>query len=339
MTGKRLAIITLVIGVLIVSILGYDFRRQIYLKSMNINDDYNFSIRLGDNFQNILSDMHDKQLLKPHDSIVPLSWYIRLYAQIGGMRLEQIQAGEYLLKPDMKLYQFLDKAFAGEVVQRKFSIIEGYTMKQILDAMEAIPHINTSSTDYADISLHLGISQSSPEGWIFPDTYYYTVGTDSIDLLKQAHQKMQTVLTEAWQTRDPQLPLASPYQALILASIVEKEAAKIEERSRVAGVFISRLKKNMLLQADPTIIYGLGERFDGNLRSRDLKEDQPYNSYTRKGLPPTPIAMPGLSSITAVMHPEYGDYLYFVAKGDGSHHFSKTYAEHLKAVKKYQLKR
>ena len=339
MTRKRLTIITLAICVLIVSILGYDFREQTYRKPMNVKDDYKFSIQLGDSFHSILLDMYDKQLLKPYDGIVPLSWYTRFYAQLNGMRLEQIQAGEYLLEPDMKFHQFLDKAFAGEVVQRKFSIIEGYTMKQILDAMKTAPHINVSSTDYADISRELGISQSSPEGWIFPDTYYYTVGIDSMVLLRQSHQKMQTVLAESWQTRDPQLPLTSPYQALILASIVEKETAKIEERPKVAGVFISRLKKNMLLQADPTIIYGLGDRFDGNLRSRDLKEDQPYNSYTRKGLPPTPIAMPSLSSVTAVMNPEHSDYLYFVAKGDGSHHFSKTYAEHLKAVRKYQLKR
>ncbi len=339
MTKKRYAIIILTICMLVVSILGYDFREQVYQQSINIKDNYNFSIQLGDSFERILLNMHDKKLLKPYKGIVPLSWYIRLYARIHGMRLEQVQAGEYLLKPDMKFHQFLDKAFAGKVVQRKFSIIEGYTMKQILDAMEATPHINVSSTDYSDISLELGISKSSPEGWIFPDTYYYTVGTDSIDLLKQGYQKMQILLNESWQTRDSQLPLASPYQALILASIVEKETTKIEERPRVAGVFISRLKKNMLLQADPTIIYGLGDRFDGNLRSRDLKEDQPYNSYTRKGLPPTPIAMPSLSSITAVMNPEYSDYLYFVAKGDGSHYFSKTYAEHLKAVRKYQLKR
>ena len=339
MTNIRYAVIILVIGMLVTSILGYDFREQIYQKSINIKNNYNFSIQLGDSFERILLDMHDKKLLKPYQGVVPLSWYVRLYASLNGMRLEQIQAGEYLLEPDMKFHQFLDKAFAGEVVQRKLSIIEGYTMKQILDTMKATPHINMSNTDYADISLELGISQSSPEGWIFPDTYYYTVGIDSITLLKRGYQKMQGILSEAWQTRDPQLPLTSPYQALILASIVEKETTKITERPRVAGVFISRLKKNMLLQADPTIIYGLGDRFDGNLRSKDLKEDQPYNSYTRKGLPPTPIAMPSLSSITAVMNPEYSDYLYFVAKGDGSHHFSKTYAEHLKAVRKYQLKR
>ena len=339
MTTKRYAIITLVIGMLIISILGYDFREQIYQKSINIRDNYNFSIQLGDSFERILLNMYDEELLKPYQGVVPLSWYTRLYVRLNGTRLEQIQAGEYLLEPDMKFHQFLDKAFAGEVVQRKLAIIEGYTMKQVLDAMKATPYINVSSTDYANISLALGISQSSPEGWIFPDTYYYTVGIDSIDLLKRGYQKMQTILSASWQTRDPNLPLTSPYQALILASIVEKETTKIEERPRVAGVFISRLKKNMLLQADPTIIYGLGDRFDGNLRSKDLKEDQPYNSYTRKGLPPTPIAMPSLSSIIAVMNPEYSDYLYFVAKGDGGHHFSKTYAEHLKAVRKYQLKR
>ena len=212
-------------------------------------------------------------------------------------------------------------------------------MQQILEAMGKAAKIKVTTTNYHVINRQLGIPHTSPEGWIFPDTYYYTAGSNSIDILKQGYQTMQVALEEAWQTRDPRVPFASPYEALILASIVEKETAKIEERSQVAGVFIARLIKKMRLQADPTIIYGLGDRFDGNLRSKDLKKDQPYNTYTRKGLPPTPIAMPSLSSINAVMHPEFDDYLYFVAKGDGSHHFSKTFAEHNKAVRKYQLKR
>ena len=333
-----------VIGILILFaiiasiVLAYDYREQIHRKSLNIEEDTNFLIQFGDNFQHIISNLYNKQLLEPYQGIVPLHWYIRLHAYLNEINPKQVQAGEYLLKPGMKFDQFLNKAFSGQVIQRKFSIIEGYTMQQILEAMEARSNINITATDHTDISRHLGISQSSPEGWIFPDTYYYTAGIDSMSLLKQAYQKMQAVLDESWQKRDPQIPLTSPYEALILASIIEKETAKVDERPKVAGVFIARLKKNMRLQADPTIIYGLGSRFDGNLRSRDLKEDQPYNSYTRKGLPPTPIAMPSLSSIVAVMHPEFDDYLYFVAKGDGSHHFSKSYAEHRKAVRKYQLK-
>lgn len=331
--------VVLVLFASAVSVLVYDFREQIYTKSLNIEEDYGFLIQYGDNIRHILSNLYDEQLLEPYRGIAPLHWYVGVYAYFNGMHPKQLQAGEYLLKPNMKFNQFLDQTFSGQVLQRKFSIIEGYTMQQILEAMESTSKINVTTTDYRQISHRLGISQSSPEGWIFPDTYYYITGVDSISLLNQAYRKMQAVLSESWQTRDPRIPLTSPYQALILASIVEKETAKLEERPKVAGVFIARLKKKMLLQADPTIIYGLGDRFDGNLRSRDLKEDQPYNSYTRKGLPPTPIAMPSLSSIAAVMHPEFDDYLYFVAKGDGSHHFSKTYAEHTKAVRKYQSKR
>ena len=329
----------LILLAVIAFVLAYDFREQIYRKSLNIEEDTNFLIQFGDNFHHIISNLYNEELLEAYQGIAPLHWYLKLYAYLNEMSLKQIQAGEYLLTPGMKLNQFVNKAFSGQVIQRKFTIIEGYTMQQILEAMEATPNINVTTTDYGNISRQLGISQSSPEGWIFPDTYYYTAGIDSISLLNQAYQKMQSILTESWQTRDPKMSLASPYQALILASIVEKETAKLEESSKIAGVFITRLKKKMPLQADPTIIYGLGNRFDGNLRTRDLREDQPYNSYTRKGLPPTPIAMPGLSSIAAVMHPEFDDYLYFVAKGDGSHHFSKTYAEHIKAVRKYQLKR
>ena len=338
MKWSRIIVGVLVIIVIIVMLLAYDFRNQIYRKSMNIETNRNFSIQLGDNLMHVLSDLQSKQLLEPHRNMVPLHWYIAVYAYLNEMAPERMQAGEYQLEPNMKLYQFLDKVFSGQVVQRKFSIIEGYTMQQILAAMEAAPNINVDTTDYGDINRRLGIAESSPEGWIFPDTYYYTAGSDAMSILEQGYRKMQLVLAEAWQKRDSQLPLKSPYEALILASIVEKETSKLEERPQVAGVFIARLVKKMRLQADPTVIYGLGNRFDGNLRSRDLKEDQPYNSYIHKGLPPTPIAMPSLSSIEAVMNPEINDYLYFVAKGDGSHYFSETYTEHLKAVRKYQLR-
>ena len=338
---KKVMILIVALGLLATAalVVNYDFKEQIYKKSFNIKEDTKFSIQSGTSVSSILAFLYNEQLLEPYQGIVPLHWYIQLYGYLNQKTSKQIQAGEYLIKPNMKFHQFLDKAFVGQVIQRKFSIIEGYTLRQILDAMEKVPNIKLTTTDYRDISRQLDIPHTSPEGWIFPDTYYYTAGSDSINLLKQGYRTMRAVLEEAWQARDLRVPLASPYEALILASIVEKETAIAEERSQVAGVFIARLVKRMRLQADPTIIYGLGSRFDGNLRSKDLKEDQPYNTYTRGGLPPTPIAMPSLSSINAVMHPEFNDYLYFVAKGDGSHHFSKTYAEHSKAVRKYQLKR
>ena len=319
--------------------LAYDFKEQMYEKPLHIDKNHNFRIQSGDNLITIIAELRSAQILESYRGIIPLHWYAKLYAYLNETKPQKIQAGEYLLEADMKFHQFLDKALSGQVIQRKFTIIEGHTLNQILAAMKATPDINLSTTDHRDISRRLGIPQPSPEGWIFPDTYYYTADTDAIDLLAQGYRKMQTVLEELWQSRDGSIPLTSSYEALILASIVEKETAEIEERPKVAGVFIARLLKNMLLQADPTIIYGLGSSFDGNLRSRDLKEDQPYNSYIHRGLPPTPIAMPSLSSIAATLQPQFGDYLYFVAKGDGSHHFSKTYAEHLKAVNKYQLKR
>ncbi|MBC6413855.1 MAG: endolytic transglycosylase MltG [Chromatiales bacterium] len=336
---RSIIIIVIVFAIVVAFTLLFDFRQQIYQKSIDISEDRSFYIQKGDSLIQILENMHNEQILQPYQGIAPLHWYIALYIYLAQTSAGQIKAGEYLLKPNMKFRQFLDNAFSGQVLQRKFSIIEGYTLRQILEAMQAVPSINVATTDYSDISDRLGISQPSPEGLIFPDTYYYIKGSDALDLLQQGYDKMQATLAEAWQARDLRIPLTSPYEALILASIVEKEAAIATERPLVAGVFISRLTKNMPLQADPTVIYGLGNRFDGNLRSRDLKEKQPYNSYIYKGLPPTPIAMPSLSSITAVMNPTLSDYLYFVAKGDGSHHFSETYEDHLKAVRKYQLKR
>jgi len=333
----RAVAINLILLVTSVAILVYDFRSELYHNPMVIMEDKIFQIQTGDTLGDILGDLYAEDAFAAYSSVVPLHWYVLLYMRLSEQSPSGIQAGEYLLRPGMRLHQFLDKAYAGQVIQRKFAIIEGHTLRQTLDAMAALPSLELTTTDYAAISQHLGIAPASPEGWIFPDTYYYLAGSDALELLAQAHQKMQAVLAEAWQNKDPRVALETPYQALILASIVEKEASKIDERPQVAGVFLNRLAQNMRLQADPTIIYGLGSRFSGDLKSRHLKEDQPYNTYTRGGLPPTPIATPSLSAIAAVMQPQFGDYLYFVAKGDGSHYFSKTYQEHAQAVKKYQL--
>jgi len=185
----------------------------------------------------------------------------------------------------------------------------------------------------------LGSPYKHPEGLFFPETYFFEKNTSDFELLKRAYQKMQQVLQQEWAGREPGLTLESPYQALILASIVEKETGKPSERARIAGVFIRRLRKGMLLQTDPTVIYGMGDRYQGNIRRQDLKQATPYNTYVIKGLPPTPIAMPGREAIHAVMHPAAGNSLYFVARGDGGHVFSATLREHVNAVNKYQKKR
>jgi UPF0755 protein len=183
----------------------------------------------------------------------------------------------------------------------------------------------------------LGLSGEHPEGRFFPDTYQFPAGTTDVAVLQHAYAEMQRHLEQAWQGRAAGLPLANPYEALILASIVEKETGSPGERTRIAGVFIRRLQKNMRLQTDPTVIYGLGADFDGNLRRRDLETDSPYNTYMRAGLPPTPIALPGAAALHAALHPAPGDELYFVSRGDGTHHFSANFDEHTAAVRNYQL--
>ncbi len=185
----------------------------------------------------------------------------------------------------------------------------------------------------------LGVEGNSLEGWFFPDTYQYTVDMSDADILKAAHRKMQLILDEEWQQRDQNLPYKNAYEALIMASIVEKETGAAEERPAIAGIFVRRLQKGMKLQTDPTVIYGLGDAYKGNLTRKHLLEDTPYNTYTRTGLPPTPIALPGREAIHAAMHPQQGDSLFFVGKGDGHHYFSATLAEHEKAVRQYQLTR
>ena len=205
----------------------------------------------------------------------------------------------------------------------------------MLDEHPSIAH-RTSELSDADILERLGIPEASPEGLFFPDTYHFGIGNSDLYVLRHAYRLMQSHLNAQWEKRSPEVPLASPYQALILASIVEKETGSAEDRPLVAAVFVNRLRKQMLLQADPTVIYGMGEDFDGNIRKRDLTTDTPYNTYTRTGLPPTPIAMPGLASLTATLNPPTSDVLYFVSKGDGTSYFSRTLGEHERAVTKYQ---
>jgi UPF0755 protein len=230
----------------------------------------------------------------------------------------------------------------GDATQTGITFIEGWTfhqMREELNRHEDIQHIGMGLSD-VDILRRIGATESFPEGLFFPDTYYFSSGMSDLDILKRAYQAMQQKLGQAWKTRASGLPYASPYQALIMASIVEKETGKTEERPLIAQVFLNRLKLGMRLQTDPTVIYGKGDSFDGNLRKQDLLADTPYNTYTRAGLPPTPIANPGMGAIEAALNPiEGAGYLYFVGKGDGSHSFSKTLAEHNRAVTRYQLGR
>ncbi len=265
-------------------------------------------------------------------------WWFIVYARLTSAD-RGIQAGEYALLDGLTPKALLTHLSAGAVHYYPLTVIEGWTIDQLLANLAY--HSMLSGVDQASaswLSDNIASNYPSAEGLLFPDTYYYYKGMPVEVLLQQAHRRMQTILMREWEARAPDLPLATPYEALILASLIEKETAVDEERADIAGVFTRRLQRGMRLQTDVAVIYGLGSVFDGDLRVTHLRDaSNPYNSYRHNGLPPTPIALPGEASIHAALNPAAGDALYFVAKGDGRHYFSATLAEHQKAVKKYQI--
>lgn len=266
--------------------------------------------------------------------------YFVLHARLSG-NANRIQAGEYLLDQGLTPRQLLVNITEGKVVQYPVTLIEGHSFKQLLQALEGLEWLehSLSGLSPADVSKAFKWPEANPEGLLLADTYYVTRGTSDRDVLLRARQAMRDYLQQQWPDRDADLPYESPYQVLIMASIIEKETAVPSERAEIAGVFVRRLKKRMRLQTDPTVIYGMGDAYDGNIRRRDLRRDTLYNTYTRKGLPPTPIALPGEEAVFAALHPAPGTTLYFVARGDGTHYFSATLDEHLSAVRRYQLGR
>jgi UPF0755 protein len=275
---------------------------------------------------------------------IPHPWVFRSFARWKGVA-GAFHAGDYLIAAGSTPLDLLDQFTRGDVRLYSFTLIEGWNRWELLAALHGHAKLEATMTneDWPALLEELGASARHPEGLFLPETYYFPRGTSDRAILAQAYSHMQAVLGDAWNGRAEGLPLQSAYEALTLASIVEKETARADERARIAGVFVRRLQKRMRLQTDPTVIYGLGEQFDGNLTRRDLRTDTPYNTYTRSGLPPTPIAMPGRAAIRAALHPADGDELFFVATGlgDGSHKFSATKAEHDSAVAEYlrQLRR
>jgi UPF0755 protein len=266
--------------------------------------------------------------------------YLRLLARWTG-QASKIQAGEYFLSRGTTPPALLNQMEAGKVTAYSLTLIEGWTFRQLMEAIRAQDALAQTLQGLSgeQIMARLGHPDQHPEGRFLPETYQFPRGTTDLEFLRRAHRGMQQLLSEAWAGRAKGLPLSSPDEALILASIVEKETGLASERPRIAGVFTRRLKHGMRLQTDPTVIYGLGEAFDGNLRRRHLVTDTPYNTYTRKGLPPTPICLPGPAAIQAALHPADGRSMYFVARGDGSHEFSATLEQHNRAVRKYQIRR
>lgn len=253
----------------------------------------------------------------------------------------QLQAGDYALNTPLQAMSLIDILKHGTFDQFKLQLIEGKTFADFRQKLAQMPGIRHDTVTLSDRELMQQVSGQAmhPEGWFFPDTYYLDAQSSDADLYKRAYQKMVRHLSAAWETRQPGLPYRSMYEALVMASIVEKETGVEEERPQIAGVFVNRLRKGMRLQTDPTVIYGMGTRYRGNISKKDLLTDTVYNTYTRSGLPPTPIALPGLASIQAALHPAKTNALYFVANGQGRHVFTSTLEAHNQAVRAYQLKK
>lgn len=264
-------------------------------------------------------------------------WQFSWLGRLTG-RASTIKAGSYEVSAGTTPWQLLQKLTSGDVTQAEITFVEGRTFRELRALLDADPDVRHDAARLSDgeILRRLGATEGHPEGLFFPDTYLFARQSSDLDILRRAYGAMQRHLLAEWNARDPSLPYMNPYQALIMASIVEKETGVAADRGLVASVFVNRLRVGMPLQTDPTVIYGKGEKFDGNIRKRDLVTDTPYNTYTRAGLPPTPIAMPGLASLQAALHPATSDKLYFVARGDGSSAFSRTLEEHNRAVAKYQ---
>lgn len=267
-------------------------------------------------------------------------WSFEWMARLMG-KANDLKAGSYELPERLAPVALLQKLARGDVTQASITFIEGWTFQQLraeLDMHSGITH-DTLGLRETEIMQRLGATEAHAEGLFFPDTYYFSTGTSDLKILGRAYRTMQTKLATLWKSRAPGLPYAAPYEAVIMASIVEKETGREADRDKIAAVFVNRLRRAMRLQTDPTVIYGMGERFDGNLRRRDLETDSPYNTYTRAGLPPTPIALPGQAALEAALKPATSRALYFVARGDGSSEFSATLDEHNRAVQRYQLRR
>jgi len=291
---------------------------------------FDFEIRSGASLASVARSLRAAGVL-PH----PLA--LTALARVKGAD-RAIKAGSYEIERGITLPGLLAKLTQGDVTQSAVTIVEGSTFADLKRALREDPEIGHGAADLPDAELlaRIGAVESNPEGLFFPDTYYLATGSSDLALLKRAYRALHDRLDAAWSRRAPDLPLATPYEALVLASIVEKETGHADDRPLIASVFINRLKRGMRLQTDPSVIYGLGARFDGNLRKRDLEADSAYNTYTRDGLPPTPIALPSQASIDVVLNPPATPYLYFVSRGDGTSEFSASLPDHNRAVSKYQ---
>ena len=290
-----------------------------------------FSIRPGSTLRGATRQIIEAGLPVPE-------WKFNLLARANGAGAS-VKAGSYQVSAGVTPLLLTRKIMRGEYAQAEILFVEGWNFRQMREALNAHVDLKHDSATLSEVQImgKLGAPGVFPEGMFFPDTYVFAKGSSDLAVLARARSAMKKQLESAWAGRAPDLPMTDPYEALILASLVEKETGRESDRAMIAAVFANRLRLRMKLQTDPSVIYGMGERFDGNLRKKDLVTDTPFNTYTRRGLPPHPIAMPGLASLAAVMHPAKTDALYFVSRGDGTSEFSRTLVDHNRAVAKYQM--
>ncbi|KWR76772.1 MULTISPECIES: endolytic transglycosylase MltG [Pseudomonas] len=322
----------LLLAGLLLGLAGWEQRRALQ-QLLQLTEERLLDVPSGATPGALLTRLQDEEVLHG-------AFWLRLYWRFN-LAGQALHSGEYRLKPGMSGDDLLELWREGDVVQYSLTLVEGWTFHQFRELLARQPKLEATLAGLSDeeVMKRLGKAGVVPEGHFFPDTYRYVRGMRDIDLLKLAYQRMERILDQEWQGRSGDLPYKDPYQALIMASLVEKETGVPQERPQIAGVFVRRLQKNMLLQTDPTVIYGMGERYSGKISRADLREPTPYNTYVIAGLPPTPIAMPGREAIHAALNPADGQSLYFVARGDGSHVFSDNLDDHNKAVQEYQLKR
>jgi UPF0755 protein len=321
----------LVLLLLLAAGVSYLFYQQLQAP-VNLDQETLFAVKAGDTGKRVLSRLHKLGII---DKTLAYKVLLKVSPEYA-----KVKVGTYELTPGLAGFELLALLTSGQEKQFSIALIEGLRWRDWLAQLKLHPYLQHENIGQGDTLLDLLHPQGdSLEGWLLPDTYHFTANARVEDIVLRAHAAMQDYLQQAWADRAVGLPYESPYEALIMASIIEKETGLAAERPQIAAVFINRLEKNMRLQTDPTVIYGMGEDFDGDIRRKDLSTPTAYNTYVIRGLPPTPIAMPGKLAIDAALHPTDTDELYFVAKGDGSHQFSRTLSEHNQAVRQYQLKK
>jgi UPF0755 protein len=334
MSDNRFILVTAVSHLLIISGLAAYFVYQMELNQpMQLAAPEILRVERGDSLTAI-----GRRLV--NEGWIKRSFFFILTGRIRGVA-GSLKSGEYELRPGMTPRECLALLVSGKVIQYPLTIPEGWTFKQIMEAVQSHPKLKHTLPDVeaATVMAALGKPGLHPEGWFFPETYLFPADTTDVEFLSRSLTMMEQVLVEEWQRRYPDLPYKAPYEALIMASIIEKETAVPEERAKISGVLVRRLQRGIKLQTDPTVIYAVGEKYDGDITTRHLEIDSPYNTYRHHGLPPTPIAVPGRDSIRAALQPAAGNALYFVAMRDGRHYFSETLEEHNAAVSKYQLRK